>query len=383
MVKQIRKIVWIAVVFLIPLCWGCNRENANFATSSRSKESADQFADGQLVLGSPSLTSGVPGEGHLTQDELTAWLSLAKNHEPIDFVLPKHLQSGEADPQVPTDNPLTRAKIELGRQLFFDKRLSGYGTFSCGICHRPEQSYSSYQVMPEVGRNALPVFNRILGDEQFWDGRAESLEAQPESPIKNPFEMNSTKEKSTSNIAAIPGYQQQFEKIFGEVSFENICKALASFERVLVTGPSAWDRGDLSPAAKRGEELFFSERLSCTECHGGANFTDESFYNLGAHELNDYDDQGRAKVTKDAADSFAFKTPSLRNVAMTPPYMHNGAFRTLEEVIDFFNQGGLGSGESHPLEPLSLTDEEKQDLVEFLKSLSSSLPPVETGRLPK
>ena len=163
----------------------------------------DTIRDGKTVLGSPSLTAGIPGIGPISDQEIEAWLSDPKNHEPLDVVLPLSLAEEESSISVPEDNPLTRAKIELGRQLFFDSRLSGIGTFSCATCHRPEQSYSSFQVMPEVDRSVSPVLNRILSEHQFWDGRAATLEEQPKSPVSNPFEMNSSPEKSTEQILSL------------------------------------------------------------------------------------------------------------------------------------------------------------------------------------
>lgn len=343
----------------------------------------DLIRDGQLVLGSPSLTAGIPGDGPLRIPDLQRWLANAGNHQELDVVLPLHLVDSSDQPDLPSDNRLTRAKIELGRQLFFDQRLSGIGTFSCGTCHRPEQSFSSYQVMPEVGRNASSVINRVLGSEHFWDGRS-SLEEQPLSPIKNPFEMNSSPERSTEKIRSIPGYALQFEVIYGEVSFENICKSLACFERTLVVGESDWDRQTMSEAASRGEKLFFSERLRCGECHTGRNLTDEQYHNLGTVRLANYDDVGRSKVTGDVADTFAFKTPTLRNVARTPPYMHNGALPTLESVVEFFDQGGhVDTMQRGVLNPLKLTASEKHDLVEFLQALSGEMPFVRQDRLPE
>lgn len=369
---------WTIVLLAACASCGCAR-NASQTENAQPKE---YLHNGRVVLGSPSLTCGIPGDGPLKTHEIRAWLADSTNHEPLEVELPEALRSDNQSVVLPTENPLTRAKIELGRQLFFDKRLSGIGTFACATCHQPEQSYSSYQVMPEVGRNASAVVNRILGEQHFWDGRADSLEQQPLSPIKNPFEMNSSPEKSTANIQATEGYRLQFEKIFGEVTFDNIGRALACFERVLVTGESAWDRQELTEPAKRGAELFFSDRLACSNCHSGSNFTDEDYHNLGTNQLADYGDTGRAKITGSKEDAGSFKTPSLRNVALTPPYMHNGEFRTLEEVIDFFDKGGIEAN-SNPLKPLSLTNEEKQDLVEFLKSITSPLPPVESGRLPE
>ncbi len=269
--------------------------------------------------------------------------------------------------------------------------------------------------MPEVGRNASTIVNRLLGSEHFWDGRANSLESQPASPIENPFEMNSSAEKTTASVAAIEGYRMQFEAIFGEVNFANICRALASFERAIVTGDSPWDqhrrlrkmeqwatgksstqasefksfarqsdRHPLSAAAGRGETLFFSDRAGCSFCHTGVNLTDELYHNLGAGFDAPIPDVGRMEVTGDVQDRGAFKTPSLRNVARTPPYMHNGQFDSLEKVIEFIDRGGQVNDNLSPLiQPLHLTSEEKKDLIEFLNSLTSALPPVETGRIPE
>lgn len=377
--RAVRQTIGLRLASLVlALSCGCHR-----APPTVPAPVEEHLRNGKVVLGSPRLTSGIPGSGPLTNSAITSWLAVESNHRVIDVILPASLATEQTDIDVPGDNPLTPATIELGRQLFFDKRLSGLGTFSCATCHQPRQSFSSYQVMPEVGRNASAVFNRLLASEHFWDGRAQSLEQQPASPVSNPFEMNSTPEKSTANIRQIAGYRLQFEKLFGEVSFENICKALACFERAIVTGPSAWDEGKLLPSAARGAELFFSSRLACSDCHVGSNFTDEDYHNLGTSNLTDYEDIGRQKVTEISSDQGSFKTPSLRNVALTPPYMHNGSLRTLEEVIDFFDRGGDPSVANNPLKPLSLTDVEKQDLVEFLKSLTSPLPPVEQGRLPE
>ena len=244
-----------------------------------------------------------PGTGPLTLPEIQAWLGFPQVHEPLAVALPDHLADDVHRIAVPDDNPLTWAKTELGRQLFFDKRLSGLGTFSCATCHPPSMWFTSHMVMPEVGRNASAVFNRILGEEHFWDGRAQGLENQPQSPIENPFEMNSTPEKSAANIRSIEGYRLQFERIFGGVSFEAICQALACFQRAIVTPESAWDRGKLSPAATRGQDSFYSDRLGCGVCHVGKNLTDEAYHRLGAHELRNYGDPGRFEATKNPARS--------------------------------------------------------------------------------
>lgn len=400
----------VAAMAIAP-CLGCTS-----GISDPPSRTANVVLDGDPpVLGSPRLTSGIPGEGPLRLPEIKAWLAEERNHEPLDIILPIGLRDAADFVTIPDDNPLTRAKIELGRQLFFDKRLSGIGTFSCATCHRPERFFTSYQVMPEVRRNVSAAFNRILGSEHFWDGRARSLESQPQSPIENPFEMNSTPAKTTAAVATIGGYRLQFGAIFGDVTFANICRALASFQRAVVTGPSPWDyqrllresrsrsvdaaseaaedfkrlerltrEHPMSDAAVRGEALFFSDRAGCGNCHAGANLTDEQYHNLGVGIDAAVFDEGRMKVTGELQDRGAFKTPSLRNVAETPPYMHNGQFGTLEEVVDFLDRGGRANDNVSPLiGPLHLTDNEKADLIEFLHCLTSELPPVETGRLPE
>jgi len=386
---------------------------------------------GKIVLGSPSLTAGIPGRGPLEISEIDQWLDDPKNHEPLDLSLPAHFDAAEELVVLPDDNPLTRAKIELGRQLFFDKRMSGLGQvtqeasdfgFSCATCHQPRQAFAAYIVMPEIARNAPPIFNRLFSREQFWDGKAKSLEDQPRFPISNRFEMNTSPQHCETRLAKIEGYRLQFERIFGGLKFENVSKALACFQRALVTGASAWDYDQLvnkyeaqgienlnkeerltyreakssaaanpmSAAAKRGEKLFFSDRTRCSECHSGPNFTDEQYYNLGVPPYDSgHPDPGRYKVSKRKEDRGAFKTPTLRNVTMTPPYMHAGQIENLADVISWFSDGGMSDGDDSKgqptgeIEPLNLTAEEQQDLLAFLECLNSPLPPIETGRLPR
>ena len=293
-----------------------------------------------MVLGSPRLLSGIPGEGSLQTSEVKVWLANPDNHKPLEFILPAHLRSATGQMHVPADNPLTRAKIELGRQLFFDKRL---GAMSCADCHQPRQAYSAHQVFPDTGLSPLAAFNRIFGERQFWNGKAASLEDQPRFPVQNVFEMETTPDKLVAVVRNIEGYRLQFEAIFGEVSFAAVCKALACFQRALVTGPSAYDLHQLfgsdrdrtkkspsetrelqryeafalsrtmSKSALRGERLFFSDRIDCGSCHSGANFSDEDYHNLGAGWSRPEPGLGRFLVTKRAEDKGAFKTPTLRN----------------------------------------------------------------------
>ena len=406
------RVVSILAILLSAL--GCDQSAP--ASSSTGKEPMSEWRNGRIVLGSPSLTAGIPGDGPLTIDQIRDWLSQDGIHEPLDFVLPAGLVDAAEFITIPSDNPLTRAKIELGRQLFFDGRLSDFRITACATCHLPEQDYSVHGVMPVSALNPPVCFNRILGGRQFWDGRAQSLEDQVEGPITNSFEMGTTPDECVARLRSIEGYQLQFQAIFGELNFDAVGKALASFQRVLVTGPAPWDYrrlialyekravDSLSPeeqllvrqfepgasahpmsaSAIRGEALFFSDRTRCHVCHSGPNLTDEAYHNVGTGMADDEPDLGRFDITKNEQDRGSFKTPTLRNVARTSPYMHNGQFDTLREVVNWFDRGGF----EHPhldrdVRPLDLTRDEKRDLVAFLEALTGALPPVETARLPE
>lgn len=376
-------------------------------------------------LGDPSLTAGIPGTGPLTTAEIDAWLADPKNHEVLDVELPLGLDVGTAAIKGLVKNPLTRAKIELGRQLYFDPRLSSDGTISCASCHDPEQGFAKSTRFgvgvkaQEGNRNSPTAYNRILSDVQFWDGRATSLEEQAKGPIANPIEMSNTHEKCMDGIGKIEGYKKQFEKIFGKVSIDATADAIASFERAIVTGASPYDyqeklrpfekvdlkelkaddpdlyaeyekyaelakKNPMSDSAKRGREIFFGTKGGCTACHVGPNLSDEKYWNLGVGMDAAKPDLGRYEVTKKEEDKGAFKTPTIRNVAQTPPYMHDGSQKTLEEVVEWYAKGG------HPnpwlsknVRKLDLTPQDKADLVEFMKACTGPLPKVETARLPK
>jgi len=192
-------ITWaIGILFLaMVLYWGCAPVAPEDGSSS-TLPPAEYLFEGKIVLGSPSLTAGIPGKGPLTADQIRNWLEGSEVHRVLDFVLPLGLRGAEDQVWIPAENPLTRAKIELGRQLFFDLRLSEYGDFACVTCHIPRQNYSAYNVMPDVGRNPSVCFNRLLSEEQFWDGRAKSLEDQPESPISNKMRCSSSIDRRLS-----------------------------------------------------------------------------------------------------------------------------------------------------------------------------------------
>ncbi|MFN7770934.1 MAG: cytochrome c peroxidase [Planctomycetaceae bacterium] len=380
----------------------------------------------KVVLGSPELTAGIPGDGPLTVAQVEAWLADPKNHEILSVELPLGLSLGVIPADVLAANPMTRAKIELGRQLYFDTRLSSKNTVSCASCHHPDHGYAKETQFgvgvdgQMGGRNSPVSYNRILSRAQFWDGRAPSLEAQAVGPIANPIEMGNTHEKAVASLAAIPGYKLQFDKIFGDggTTIDNVGKAIAAFERAIVTGPSPYDYFErvvpflklseedfaddaelkaeyeaklaaskahpMSDSAIRGKDLFFSERINCAHCHVGANFADELYHNLGIGMDKAEPDLGRFNVTKDEKDKGSFKTPTTRNVALTPPYMHDGSLKTLLEVVEHYNKGGTPNPSLSPkVKKLDLTEQEKLDLVAFMEACTGAFPVVNQGRLPE
>jgi cytochrome c peroxidase len=296
---------------------------------------------------------------------------------------------------IPTDNAQTDAKIKLGRQLYFDGRLSANNEISCATCHDPKTGWAGHDatdtgVGGRVGnRNSGTVVNSGYMKYQFWDGRASSLEEQALGPIHNPVEMGETLENVVRKLNAIPGYKQQFQEVFhSDVTTDGIAKAIAAFERTIVSGPSPYDRfveGDkkaLSAEAQRGMEIF-NGKGTCISCHSGPLFSDQSFHNLGIGMNAAKPDIGREAVTKDPKDRGKFKTPGLRNVANTYPYMHDGQTPTLEAVIELHNKGGIPNSNLDPLiKPLGLTDTEKKDLLAFLKALTGPEPVVSAPKLP-
>jgi len=383
-----------------------------------------------VTLGDPSLTRGIPGSGPLTMDEIGAWLDEPDNHAILDVQLPLGLSLGQSQMKGLDENPMTRAKIELGRQLYFDPRLSADSTVSCASCHHPQEGFSRHTPTgvgiggQKGGRNSPTSYNRILSDLQFWDGRAATLEEQAVGPIANPIEMGNTHDATVTKLKEIPGYVAQFESVFPDsgVTIDNVGKAIATFERAIVTGPSQFDYAEsfkrfssmdeldledlkadapevfaeyeslkaaieqdpMSESAARGWDLFFSKRVGCSNCHVGANLADEKYYNLGVGMSADNPDLGRYVVTKEEQDKGAFKTPTIRNVALTAPYMHDGSQATLEEVVEHYNKGGdKNPWLSDKMTPLKLTPQEKIDLVEFMRSCTGSFPVINTGRLPE
>lgn len=386
----------------------------------------------KVTLGDPTLTAGIPGEGPLTVEQVKAWLATPGVHEPLEVELPFGLSLAANKITGLKENPLTRAKIELGRQLYFDPRLCADATVSCASCHHPDQGYGAHTRFgvginqQEGNRNSPVSYNRILSSVQFWDGRAASLEEQAKGPIANPIEMGNTHEAACATVGNIEGYKLQFDAVFGpdSVTIDNVAKAIASYERTIVTGPSPYDyyaalkafldqyptQEDLdalkeedeelyhkylevkaasdahpiSESAIRGMALFFSNKTNCTACHAGANFTDELYHNLGVGMDAEQPDLGRFAVTQQDKDRGAFKTPTVRNVALSAPYMHDGSQKTLQEVVEWYAKGGHPNPHlSDKIKKLELTDQDKADLVAFMEALTGDFPIVEHGRLPE
>jgi cytochrome c peroxidase len=303
---------------------------------------------------------------------------------------------------IPADNPLTVEGVRLGRFLFWEKKLSGNNAMSCGSCHLPEHGFSDPQrfstgITGAIGtRQSMPLVNLGWATSFFWDGRARTLEEQIIEPIPNPIEMNETWDNATAKLRNDPAYPPMFKAAFGseDITQDRVTKAIASFLRTMISANSKFDqqrRGEyiLTPEEENGFTLFMTEGgdpdvviggqggADCFHCHsiGGLLFTDHSFQNNGLD--SHFSDLGRYLVTFNSLDSAKFKTPTLRNSELTAPYMHDGRFNTLDEVVDHYNSGGhpsttVSSFMKYQNGGLGLSDASKQNLIAFLKCLTDT-----------
>jgi len=294
--------------------------------------------------------------------------------------LPLGLQGDAAF--IPDDNPQTPEKIALGKKFFWDKRWSASGTVACVSCHQPDHGWTDPQRLSTnfagkpTPRRAPTLVNRLFSDRQLWTGLRASLEEQA---LKDG---NRTDEKVVEHLGSVPAYQQEFRKVFGrKLDPDGVARAIAAYVRTIVSGNAPYDRfraGDknaMSAGAQRGLALF-EGKARCVTCHAGFNFTDEGYRNIGVGMDKPNPDLGRYTVTKNEADKGAFKTPTLRDVAKRGPYMHDGSEKTLEQVVAFYDRGGIKNPWlSSDVTRLGLAAQEQKDLVEFLHALTGEIDP--------
>lgn len=302
-------------------------------------------------------------------------------------------------PDIATDNPLTIQKVKLGRMLFYETMMSKNDSMSCATCHVQFDAFSDttkFSIGVEGlpgGRQAMAVFNMAWNsNEFFWDGRAHLLRDQSLKPIQDPLEMNETLENVMAKLSAVQDYKDQFVKAFGseDITSHKMSLAMEAFMNTIVSYDSKYDQylagnTSLTDSEERGKDLFFTEYnpffpdqsgADCAHCHGGGNFENDLYMNNGLDTDADMEDDGRMKVSLLAEDRAKFKVPSLRNIELTRPYMHDGRFSTLEEVVEHYNSGIKASStldlalDATIATGLFLTDQDKTDLVNFLKTLT-------------
>jgi len=326
-----------------------------------------------------------------------------KQAEPTKAPAPKAaalpvVPAGLQPPPIPKDNPMTAEKVELGKLLYFDKRLSEDGTVACASCHNPKEGWAERRPTSEGikkqvgGRNAPTIINAAYHPAQFWDGRAASLEEQALGPIENPIEMGANLDEVVKELAKVAEYTKRFKAVFNTgVTKEGIGKAIAAFERTILSGDSPYDRhmaGDkkaLTDVQKRGMDVFM-EKGNCATCHAPPTFSNGRYYNAGVGVGKPKPDAGRKDVTKKDSDLGKFRVPHLRDIANTGPYFHDGSAKTLEEAVALMASGGKKNPNlSVVLQAVGgakLTDQDKKDLVEFLKALSGKYPIMDPPKMP-
>lgn len=354
------------------LVLACSPQDADKAGKKADKKATDGKDKSGEKEGGERTAGGQPDAG--------------KGDGAWSWSLPKGLSE---PPAVPTDNPMSAEKVALGHQLFMDKRLSGDGSRSCYSCHQNELGNADGRALAlgagdkPLTRNSPTIWNvGYHATGLYWDGRSATLEKQAIGAIEG-GNMGVGKDNMAAKakeIGGLPEYAEKFAKVFGleagaEVLPEHVAKALSAYERTLLCGDTAFDKGELSEAAQRGWDLFRG-KASCSTCHAGDNFTDGAFHDVGiSHDetgaLRPDADVGRGKPSGSEADNYKFRTPTLRNVSRTAPYFHNGSVATLEEAVRYMAAGGNGKapGLDQNLRNTALTDAEIADLVEFLRAL--------------
>jgi cytochrome c peroxidase len=303
--------------------------------------------------------------------------------------------AGLTEIKTPQDNPLTAEKVHLGKQLFFDKRLSKDGSASCETCHVPEKGWTDgLKLSTKVGggvntRHSPTLWNVGYNELYYWDGRAPTLEKQIEAAWKG--QMGAEPAEIVKKLNAIAGYKVQFQAVFKEdATPDNVLKALGSFVRTLRSGGSPWDKHEAGDKSAVGEDAvrgfaLFRDKAGCAACHAPPLFTDNLFHNVGIGFDKDVKepDEGRSKISKDEKEKGAFKTPTIRSVETSGPYFHDGRAATLDEAVDLMLAGGIKNPNLDTrLKPVKLTDAEKKDLMAFIKALRAPDEPFERPKLP-
>lgn len=339
---------------------------------------------GLLLLGACSSSSEDSASTEKKQPETDT----AGVDEELESVKAKFEPIGEMP--VPEDNKMTDEKVELGKTLYFDPRLSGNNKLSCMTCHAPGAGYGDGLETfigfegAQGARNSPTIINSGYYPETFWDGRAGSLEEQALGPIQSEVEMNQDLDELVIELNGVPTYVEQFNTVFNDpISANNIAKAIAAFERTIVISDTAFDRylqgqeDAISADAKEGMKLF-AGKAGCITCHAGPMLSDYSYHNLGITG-----DEGRYEFTKNEEDKGKFRTTGLRGVAYTAPFMHDGSFATLEDVVNYYNDGGGDhENKSDLINPLNLTESEVKQLVAFMESMSGEVPEIEAPEIP-
>jgi cytochrome c peroxidase len=300
-----------------------------------------------------------------------------------ETLLPSVPKGFDSLPAAPADNPITEAKIRLGKRLFSDPILSTDGKVACATCHQPDHGFANTArvatgVAGRQGRRNVPsLLNRGYGRYFFWDGRATTLEDQAIGPMTSPLELGSSMEAIVKRLQARDDYRLAFHEAFaGDITKDKLVRALATYERSLLLGNSRVDRFragvvDAINERERHGLWLYESRGGCWRCHSGPNFTDEDFHNTGIGWNAELADRGRYEITNKETDRGRFKTPSLRGLTRTAPYMHDGSLTSLEDVVAFYTRGGNANPNLDPtIKPLELSEQDRQDLVAFLKALS-------------
>lgn len=329
------------------------------------------------------------------EEEVEEETAIDAIYNPVDYAL--DIPAVLPDMDIPMDNELTVAGVNLGRHLFFDPILSLDSTISCASCHLPELGFSdpnalSFGVNNATGtRNAMSLVNvGFFTKGLFWDGRSQTLEGQALLPVEDHLEMNEAWPNVIEKLRKHPTYPALFREAFGieygdEINRKLAAKAIAQFERTLISGNSKYDQATrneifLEDDEVNGQQLFFFELAQqadhpgCSHCHGGPLLTDNRYVNNGLDSvanLNDFTDKGRGIVTGNFGDNGKFRVPSLRNIELTAPYMHDGRFETLEEVLEHYASGGhRAENLDANIQAFTLTDRQKQELIAFLKTFT-------------